>query len=100
MQCEAHVLCHAWPHRFVDTSAKSTSPFFSDPTYDFGVKQLLSGNVYIIIGTADHPEGELQGHAQLGWGGPVGLIRIPKQWARRTTEPDIAVVGQPKGHLG
>ena len=40
---------------------------FNDPTYDFGVQQLLKGNVYIVIGTSDHPQGELQGHAVLGY---------------------------------
>lgn len=54
--------------RFVDGGGgASKSPFFADPTFDFGVQQLLSQNVYIVIGTADHPDGELQGHAELGW---------------------------------
>ena len=39
----------------------------TDPTYSFGVQQLFAQNVYIIIGTADFPKGELEGHALLGW---------------------------------
>ncbi len=58
-------------HRFIDhgqpgADAASAS-VFADPTYDFGLEQLALGNVYIVIGTADHPGGELQGHAVLGW---------------------------------
>ncbi|BDA42417.1 hypothetical protein COCOBI_03-3040 [Coccomyxa sp. Obi] len=66
-------LATGWVGRFIDTSptrALSTSAAkftFNDPTYDFGVQQLLKGNVYIVIGTSDHPQGELQGHAVLGW---------------------------------
>jgi hypothetical protein len=62
-----------WSHvcRFIDhgqggTDASSAG-FFADPTYDFGLAQLAMGNVYIVIGTANYPNGELQGHAVLGW---------------------------------
>ncbi len=53
------------PSRALSTSAAKFT--FNDPTYDFGVQQLLKGNVYIVIGTSDHPQGELQGHAVLGY---------------------------------
>ena len=39
----------------------------TDPTYKFGVQQLAANNVYIVIGTADFPKGELEGQAVLGW---------------------------------
>lgn len=39
----------------------------TDPTYNFGVQQLAAHNVYIVIGTADFPKGELEGQAVLGW---------------------------------
>lgn len=40
----------------------------NDPTYEYGIQQLVSGNVYVVIGTAKYPQGELSGHAVLGWG--------------------------------
>ena len=45
----------------------SDSGFFADPSFSFGLQELAIGNVYIVIGTADHPTGELQGHAVEGW---------------------------------
>ena len=62
----ARVVC-----RFIDGGGSAVnvtdSGFFPDPTYDFGLEELAMGNVYIVIGTADNPAGELQGHAVEGW---------------------------------
>ena len=44
-----------------------TGRALTDPTYGFGVQQLAANNVYIVIGTADFPKGELEGQAVLGY---------------------------------
>ncbi|KAK9835135.1 hypothetical protein WJX81_000395 [Elliptochloris bilobata] len=58
-------LATGWIGRWVDTVSRAT---VNDPTYEYGIQQLVAGNVYVIIGTARYPQGELSGHAVLGWG--------------------------------
>ena len=52
-------------HRWVDAVSRVT---VNDPTYAYGIEQLVQGNVYVVIGTSRYPQGELSGHAVLGWG--------------------------------
>ncbi len=66
------LLPRASPHaraarRWVDQVSRVT---LRDPTYEYGVQQLLAGNVYVVIGTARYPQGELSGHAVLGRAAP------------------------------
>ncbi|CAL5219616.1 g1486 [Coccomyxa viridis] len=62
-------LATGWIGSFVEKSPLKgiTGRALTDPTYSFGVQQLAANNVYIVIGTADFPKGELEGQAVLGW---------------------------------